>query len=244
MRIVRIYTDQPLPAHSLVNLPEAASHHLSRVLRMRTGEMLHVFNGRGGCHEARIVSIGKRQVEVELIAFREEERESRLDILLAQGISRGQHMDYTIQKAVELGVTHIVPVLTGHGNVSLKDERVETRLRHWEGIIIHACEQCGRNRLPTLSPPVNFSDWLAQDTRSRRLILDPESEHSLAAITEPGGAVSLLCGPEGGFGRDEVRTALREGYTGVRLGPRVLRTETAAVAALSACQTLWGDLAC
>jgi 16S rRNA (uracil1498-N3)-methyltransferase len=242
MRIVRVYTDQPLPPHSNINLPEAVSHHLSRVLRLRIGEALHVFNGRGGRHEARIVSIGKRQVEVELLVFKEEERESNLDILLAQGISRGQRMDYAIQKAVELGVKRIVPILTGHGNVSLKDERIESRLRHWEGIVIHACEQCGRNQLPTLSPPISFNDWLAQDTNSLRLILDPESDHSLGDIPEPGGALSLLCGPEGGFSRDEVQIALRKGYTGVRLGPRVLRTETAAVAALSACQILWGDL--
>ncbi|HLB30692.1 MAG TPA: 16S rRNA (uracil(1498)-N(3))-methyltransferase, partial [Gammaproteobacteria bacterium] len=223
MRIVRIYTDQPLPAHSLINLPEASSHHLSRVLRMRTGGILHVFNGRGGCHEARISAIAKQQVEVQLLAFREEERESNLDILLAQGVSRGQHMDYTIQKAVELGVKRIVPVLTGHGNVSLKDERIETRMRHWEGIVIHACEQCGRNRIPTLDTPVPFCDWLARETSSLRLILDPESEHSLATIPTPGGALRLLCGPEGGFSRDEVQTAFREGYCGVRLGPRVLR---------------------
>ena len=242
MRIVRIYTDQPLPAHSLVTLAEGPSHHISRVLRMRVDQRLQVFNGSGGCHEARIVSIGKRHVEIELLAFRDEERESNLRILLAQGISRGQHMDYTIQKAVELGVSRIVPVLTEHGNVSFDGERTGKRLQHWEGIIVQACEQCGRNRLPEITAPVCFTDWVVQDREPLKLLLDPDGSSTLPEQSAPVKALSLLCGPEGGFSREEIVQAHQNGYTSMCIGPRVLRTETAAIAALSTCQVLWGDM--
>jgi 16S rRNA (uracil1498-N3)-methyltransferase len=201
-----------------------------------------LFDGSGGSHQGRIVAAGRRSTTVQLESFDARERESPLRITLAQGISRGQHMDYTLQKAVELGVARIVPVITGRGNVHLDDARAERRAGHWRRVMIAACEQCGRNRIPELLAPRPLAQWIQEDDSPGRLVLDPDAGIGLGALPSPAGPLSLLCGPEGGLADTEVRLAADAGWRAVRLGPRVLRTETAPVAALAACQALWGDL--
>lgn len=224
-------------------LPSAAAHHVARVLRLRTGQGLTLFNGRGGQYAARIAALAGREVRVQVEHHEPLERESPLAITLVQAVSRGRHMDYTLQKAVELGVQRIVPLLSEHGQVKLDHGRVHGRLRHWSGVIIAACEQCGRNRLPELQAPVDLDGWLAvADPALTRLLLDPLAGRRLCEMPAPGGRLALLAGPEGGFSPAEREAARAAGCIGIRLGPRVLRTETAAPAAITACQALWGDL--
>lgn len=242
MRQSRIYVDTELASNLMLTLPKEQAHYVAVVLRMKVGQELVIFNGRGGSYKAKLVSADKRSVVVELGKFQNEEYESPLCLTLAQGISRGQHMDYTIQKAVELGVSKIVPLFTEHGNVRLDEQRTAKRMQHWEKIIISACEQSGRNRLPELSRPMELNDWLTQESLSLRILFDPGAGQSLNRLNTGSRDISLLSGPEGGFSDHEMVSAYEQGLLGVRLGPRVLRTETAAVAALAAIQTLWGDM--
>jgi len=242
MRITRIFTDAPLSCNEALELPESASHHVSKVLRMRPDQRINVFNGRGGYYSALITAIGKRSVTIIPLEFFEEERESNLNITLSQGVSRGQHMDFTVQKAVELGVKKIVPLLTEFSNVRLDHERTEKRLAHWRSIIIHACEQSGRTRLPEIASPISFGDWIVGAGPGRKLILAPLAGKPLKKLIPLERDIMLLTGPEGGFSEDELALAARSGHEIVTLGPRVLRTETAAVAALTAIQVLWGDM--
>ncbi|MBL8259408.1 MAG: 16S rRNA (uracil(1498)-N(3))-methyltransferase, partial [Candidatus Competibacteraceae bacterium] len=171
-----------------------------------------------------------------------DEPEPPLRIVLAQGVSRGEKMDYTLQKSVELGVSAIQPLLTDYGGIGLSDERWLKKVQHWRGVIIGACEQCGRNRLPELRDPATLSDWLNRSSEAgSRWLLDPLAEAGLRELDAPNGRATLLIGPEGGLSVEEIQRARAAGFVGVRLGPRVLRTETAGVAALAAVQTLWGD---
>lgn len=243
MRIPRIHVPAPLRSGSIVTLPEAAANHVARVLRLKPGAQLVLFNGTGGEYQAVLERLNKHQVDVAVGDAIDREAESPLHITLAQGISRGERMDYTIQKAVELGVNHIVPVFCRRSVVNLQGERLDKRVRHWQGVVNSACEQCGRNRLPLVSEPVDLDDWLRRDTAELKLILHPEAPLDLTGVAPPTGPVSLLIGPEGGFAPEEFTQAQDAGYIGLRLGPRILRTETAAVVALSVLQTLWGDLA-
>lgn len=242
MRISRIYTNLPLTCGLDILLTESTSHYISKVLRIRVGQDICLFNGVGGYYEAEILSIGKRTVEVKVKEYHDEEKESILEINLGQAISRSQHMDYTIQKAVELGVWKIVPLISEHSNVRLDEGRTDKRIKHWRGIIIDACEQCGRNRLPVLSDPISFQDWVDQDDSDLKVVFDPSAQAGLSSIGQPVKVISLLSGPEGGFSSAEIDYATTRGYKTLMLGPRVLRTETAAVAAISASQTLWGDM--
>lgn len=242
MRLHRVYLDLPLTEHTRLVLPQAASHHIGRVLRMRPGQALQVFDGTGDVYEAEISSIDKHHVEIRTIACLEAGVESALDITLAQGVSRGQHMDLTVQKAVELGVNRIVPLFTERSNVRLQPSRLENKLQHWRKIIIHACEQCGRNRLPEIADPLPLADWLPAPPPGLRLVLSPDGSASLAGQQVTQSGLIIMSGPEGGFSPGEIELSTEHGFLPVRLGPRVLRTETAAIAALSACQTLWGDL--
>lgn len=238
----RVYLETPLASGSVIELPEGAFRHLVQVLRMRAGESLRVFDGRGGEYEAVIESVAKRGATLAIGAFHDVDRESPLSITLVQGISKGERMDWTLQKAVELGVTAVVPVITERCNVSLDRERQDKKLDHWRGVMIAACEQSGRTRVPVLHPVQKLTDWLAQATSGVRLMLDPEADTALPA---PGVGVvplSLVIGPEGGLSAAELATGARAGCLRVRLGPRVLRTETAGVAALAVLQALAGDL--
>jgi 16S rRNA (uracil1498-N3)-methyltransferase len=242
MREPRVYIDDELACGQTLALPPDAIHHISRVLRMRAGQRLWLFNGSGGSYLAEVVLIDKRQAQVRLLEFSHTQPESSLQITLAQGVSRGQHMDYTLQKAVELGVKRIVPVFTEFGNVQLDAQRQGKKLQHWQKIIISACEQCGRNILPAIATPLSLAEWLQQDINKLKLLLHPGSARRLSAQKPPDQSISLLSGPEGGFSQSEVELSRDSGYLSVELGPRVLRTETAAIAAISACQTLWGDM--
>lgn len=243
MREIRIYVDEPLAADTELHLPDAPAHHVARVLRLKAGQALTLFNGRGGQYSATIQSVNGRDVRVSVGEQQLIERESLLDITLVQAVSRGRHMDYTLQKAVELGVNRIVPVMSDFGQVRLEDRRRQTRLEHWQGIVIAACEQSGRNRLPVVEPPQAYGDWLrALPAGPNSLFLDPQSERRLRDLPAPTQGILILSGPEGGFSTAEREAAIQAGCLGIGLGPRVLRTETAAPAAITACQALWGDL--
>jgi 16S rRNA (uracil1498-N3)-methyltransferase len=241
MAIPRFFVDQTVAPGARLALPPAAARHAARVLRLGVGDALRLFNGDGGEYDARIEFISRDDVSVSLIEFRADERESPLSVVLAQGISSGERMDYTLQKAVELGITAIQPVAAKRSVVKLAGERVDKRLAHWHGVLISACEQCGRNRVPQLAPPLSLAAWLAQRPAGRLLFLSPLAETRLADLPRPDGVQILIAGPEGGFDPEEIAALHAANAIPVRLGPRVLRTETAALAALAAMQTLWGD---
>ena len=241
MRLTRVYLDSEIHTEQLLLLPVEQSHHLARVLRMRVGQDIHLFNGKGGYYISEINSIQKQGVSVIPRAYIQADRESSLRITLAQGISRGRHMDYTIQKAVELGVHRLVPLITEHSNFQSSDSKLDNKIDHWQKIIISACEQCGRNTLTEISSPMKLDDLLKAEPEVFKIFLEPYSGQSLSSVTTNPENLVIISGPEGGFSSEELEKAHRQGCIPVKLGPRVLRTETAAVAAISACQMLWGD---
>lgn len=242
MRIPRIYLSASLTVGATVALDDNAFGHAVRVLRLKAGATLELFDGMGNAVWAMLTDIGKREAHAQIIEALPAQAESPLEIILAQGISRGEKMDFTLQKAVELGASLIQPLFTERSGVDLRDERLARKIQHWRGIIIGACEQCGRNRLPTLCEPLNWTEWLGQPRPpSLSLMLDPTATQSLRDLPPPAEAVTLLIGPEGGLSPAEIAQAAATAFTGIRLGPRILRTETAGLAALAAIQTLWGD---
>jgi len=242
MHNTRIYLDNPLASGELCTITNETAHHISRVLRMRTGQDLILFNGKGGEFEGAIVNIDKRHVEIEVGDYIDINRESIIDITLVQGIPRGQRMDYTIQKAVELGANKIVPVLTEFGTVHLDSQRLKKRVDHWQKIIINTCEQCGRNLLPSILTIPTLEDWITQDKNELKLVLNPDSGVRLSELTVLDNGFTVLIGSEGGFSDRELELAQKNCFLAIKFGPRILRTETAAVAAITACQTLWGDI--
>lgn len=241
MRIPRIYIDQPLAITEAVLLNENASHYLSKVLRMQEGRELIVFNGQGGEYSAQIKEIGKKQISIQVNQFAEDNRQSSLELHLAIGISRGERMDWVLQKATELGVTQIIPLITERTEVKIKGEKQDKKIQHWQQIIISACEQCQRNILPILQEPKVVDDWLKTVSTDYRFVLHHRNDQSLSQSSVPK-SVTLLIGPEGGLSEKEIALAEIEKFQSLRLGPRVLRTETAPVAAISLVQYLWGDL--
>lgn len=243
MRIPRIHLPQTLAPGTRLALNEAASGHVLRVLRLKPGAALVVFNGAGGEYEATLTAVENRAAVITLGGFRDPRRESPLSLTLAQGISRGERMDFTLQKSVELGVARIAPLETAFSQVRLDGARLERRCQHWQGVIASAVEQCGRTLLPELSPVMALTDWLAAGSGGGLcLVLDPAGDVTPSELSAPAGRVTLLAGPEGGLSDLELAQARQAGYLGLRLGPRILRTETAGIAALAALQTLWGDL--
>ncbi|MFC0669750.1 16S rRNA (uracil(1498)-N(3))-methyltransferase [Azotobacter chroococcum] len=238
MRLSRFFIDAPLSLGRL-ELPEAQAHYIGRVLRLAAGDAVQLFDGSGREFVGELVEVGKKSVQVELREQFAGLAESPLRIHLGQGLSRGERMDWAIQKATELGVAHITPIVSERCEVRLKDERADKRLTHWQQIAISACEQCGRSVLPSIHPPMLLGDWLARTEAELKLVLHPFAE----PLTRHARPVSLafLIGPEGGLSEAEVAAAQRASYQAARLGPRVLRTETAPVAALSVAQQLWGD---
>ncbi len=224
-----------------MELPERVHRHLQQVLRLQPGDLVVLFNGRDGRdYQARLTRIDRRGAEVEILEAGAEELPPALELHLALGISRGERMDWALQKAVELGVAGIQPLFTLRTQVRLQGERLEKRLAHWRGVILSACEQSGRRLLPDLEPPRKLDSWL-QQTTGPVLLLDPRAARPLPKLPSPGERVTFLVGPEGGFDEKERHLAYACGCTGVRLGPRILRTETAPLAALAAAQALWGD---
>jgi 16S rRNA (uracil1498-N3)-methyltransferase len=238
----RIHCADPLPETGRVLLPEAAAHHVARVLRLREGDALTLFDGLGGERDARVAGVGRDRVEATIVAALETERESILPLRLVQCLQGGDKMDLTIQKAVELGVSAIVPVVSKRSVVRLDGERAEKRLRHWRQVVVAACEQCGRNRLPDLAPIEPLERYLSRPAIPGflRLHLSPAATVTVATLPAPA-AIELLVGPEGGLAPEEARAAEVAGYAALRLGPRVLRTETAGLAALAALHARWGD---
>lgn len=243
MRLNRIFCEGPLTAGMTVALPSAGAYHVARVLRMREGAPLTVFDGNGSDYQAEIVLVEGDKVTVQLRAQSPNTAESPLRITLVQGISRSERMDWTLQKATELGVAAVAPVLSARSVVRLDAKQAEKKQAHWRGIVIGACEQCGRSRIPAVSAPLALRDYFANIRKDgMRLVLSPAAPASLTGIASLPSKVELLIGPEGGLDDEEIAAAQKAGFMPVRLGPRVLRTETAAVVALTVLQALWGDL--
>jgi 16S rRNA (uracil1498-N3)-methyltransferase len=225
----------------LFTLSEDAHHHLFKVLRSREGEELVIFNGQGEAWRARIAQLIKKQGRIELLEKLNNNSESPLKIHLAQAVSKGDRMDFVMQKATELGATEITPIITERGNVKLDVERWEKKQAHWNQIIISACEQSGRDTLPILNPVIDLPTWFTELKDGLRFILSPHVAESLDSLQTPGH-VTLLIGPEGGLTDHEINLATaRFNFQAIKLGPRVLRTETAAISALSVLQYVWGD---
>jgi 16S rRNA (uracil1498-N3)-methyltransferase len=240
MRLTRVFSNRSLAAGHEITLGAPAAAHVGRVLRLGAGAQLTVFDGTGGEYPATIIESRGAVLRVRLGEHRAIERESPLKVTLAQGLARGERMDWVLQKATELGVAVLAPLVTERSVVKLDARQAGKRLQHWRGVAIAACEQCGRNRLPEIRAAAPFSDWLATARDGTRLLLDASATAGLKSIaTMP--AVTLLIGPEGGLSPAERALAVDAGFKPVRMGPRVLRTETAAIAALSALQALLGD---
>jgi 16S rRNA (uracil1498-N3)-methyltransferase len=245
MNAPRFYCPMPLAEGACAELPEGAARHAVKALRLRVGDALSLFDGVAGEHAARIISIERERVSVEVLARHDVARESPLDITLVQALQSGEKMDMTVQKGVELGVARIVPVVSRRSVVRLEGERALRRVEHWRAVVVSACEQCGRNRLPEITPLQGLERWLAQPAAPGvvRLMLAPGAQHTLGTLPPPlpGARIELLIGAEGGLAPEEMLAAELAGFVGIRLGPRILRTETAGLAALAAMQCLWGD---
>jgi len=241
MRVFRLYLRVPLQDGARLQLDEERAHYVRNVLRLKKGDELVVFNGEGGEFPAVLREVHRDGVSVELGELIRRDVESPLTTHLGLGVSRGERMDLAIQKAVELGVSEITPLLTERCVVHLDEVRREQRRRHWQKVAQSACEQCGRNWLPKIHEPIKLETWVVR-REGLSLFLHPHGGKHLRELTRPVGQVCLLSGPEGGFSEGERLLAMDAGFVPLCLGPRILRTETAALAALAAIQTLWGDL--
>lgn len=238
----RFFCPPQLAAGTEIVLPRGAAHHAARVLRLAAGTAVTLFDGEGGECAARLLRVDGKGVIARVNARIAVERESPLAITLIQGLAAADRMDYAIRKAVELGVAAIVPVRTARSVSRLDRERALRRVEHWRQIVVGACEQCGRNRLPAIRVPCDLLEWLrAPSSALTRLLPAPEASQGLSQLAPPAGAIELLVGPEGGLAPDESAAAVASGFRAVRLGPRILRTETVAPAALAAMNALWGD---
>ena len=248
MRLTRCHVAAPLTEGGEFALEPRVALHLTRVLRLATGAALSVFDGAGHEHAAQITSVRGSTVGVRIGAPVTPVPESALAITLVQGVSRAERMDYAIQKATELGVARIVPVLCERSVVKLDERQASAKLEHWRGVAIAAAEQCGRATLPVIEPPGRLLEYLAGEHRlagpsTLKAVLVPDAAEGFGALPRPLTAAVLVIGPEGGLSDEEARLAMGNGFRGLRLGPRVLRTETAAAAAIAALQALRGDLA-
>lgn len=243
MSNLRFYSPSQLTIGVTAALSENAAAHATRVMRLKVGDTLTLFCGDGVDYQCALVSVEKKTASVEVLSQEKISNESPLNMRLLQGISSGDRMDYTIQKAVELGVTEIFPLSTERSVTKLNGDRAEKRVEHWQGVAIAACEQSGRAVLPKIHFPLTLAQWLSQhDTQqSLNLLLNPVAAKTLAQLTKPENQIHLLIGPEGGLSPGEIQLANRNNFQSIVLGPRILRTETAALTAISSMQTLWGD---
>jgi 16S rRNA (uracil1498-N3)-methyltransferase len=237
----RIFCDFRLGPGAQFPLPQDAANHVGKALRLRAGDGLVVFDGRGGEYDAVILRIDRDRVDVKTGAFHADDREAPIGVGLVQGLPEADKMDWILQKSVELGVAWVQPIVCERSVVRLSGDRAARRESHWQRVVIAACEQCGRNRVPELRPTLPFRDWAAQPTSAKRWMLAPGAGEALAACAPPAGPVELLVGPEGGLSERELDIAATVGFAALSLGPRVLRAETAPIAALAAMQALWGD---
>lgn len=247
MRLTRCYVDAPLAAGAELVLERDVGLHLTRVLRLSSGAALAVFDGRGAEHAARITAVRGGEVSVRVGDALEPIPESALSITLVQGVSRAERMDYAIQKATELGVARIVPVLCERSVVKLDERQASAKLGHWQGVAVAAAEQSGRATVPTIEPARRLLDFLANGHRlagpaTLKAVLAPDAGEGLSSMPQHLTAAELVIGPEGGLTEEETRLAMGSGFRGLKLGPRVLRTETAAAAAIAVLQALRGDL--
>ncbi len=241
-RIARFHAAEMLRAGAMTVLPEDAAHHAVHVLRLRTGEEVTLFDGRGGEYAGRVAAIERLRVSVDVLAHRALERESPLAVTLVQGVSSSEKMDFTVQKATELGVATLQPVIAARSTGRIAGERAAHKRAHWQRVAIAACEQCGRNRVPEVLPPVPLAEFCRTAGPAHGLLLSPDARLGLReAAARLEGAVQLAAGPEAGFSAAEEALLAQAGFVPVRLGPRVLRTETAALAALAALNALAGD---
>lgn len=236
----RIYTPEPLALNTRLDLDSQASTHLVKVLRLKEGSELRLFNGDGCEYLSTITVAGKKNAQVEISEILSTDSRISFPLHLGQVVSKGDRMDFTIQKATELGITDITPLWSERCDVRLKGERLEKKMDHWKKVAISACEQSGRNQIPTIHPALNYHEWASSVDTEIKLVLHTRDQKPLADIKAPA-SVALLVGPEGGITDEEVELCIQQGFTGLMLGPRILRTETAALAALSLFQYLWGD---
>lgn len=242
MRLSRFYVDSPLTVGQAITLSQELSHYLVTVLRLKTGVIVTLFNGQGGEYQAQLVAITPKKIaQLQIEAYHAIERESNLSLTLVQAISRPEHMDYTIQKAVELGVQQIVPVITAR-TPPLNSAMLSKRQAHWYQIMLSACEQCGRNRLVQFTAIVPLTTWLTQEQAGSCFVLSPHASNTLFKLIQSASSITVLVGAEGGLSEREVHQAIQAGYQEIHLGPRILRTETAATAILALCQAWLGDL--
>lgn len=242
MRNPRIFTNARLEQGQTVFLDDSAAHHVGKVLRMQPGQPLVLFNGDGANYPAELSDVGKKHISARILSKEESACEPRLKIVLGQVISKGDRMDYAVQKSTELGVDTIVPLTSERCDVRLKGDREDKRIRHWQQVAISAAEQCGRATVPTIATLTSLPDWFTlSQTCDLRLVLHHRTEHPLASITTPARGIALMVGPEGGLTETEIAAARDSGFLPAAMGPRVLRTETAPVAAITLCQWLWGD---
>ena len=241
MRIPRIYTGQALLGNARIELEPGPSAHVARALRMREGDKLTLFNGEGGEYPAEIAAIDKKKVLVTTGAHQALELESNLHIHLGIAVSRGDRMDWIVQKATELGVDALTPLFTERTEVKLAGDRAAKKIHHWQQIAISACEQCGRNRLPMIHALQELDHWLASTEAQRKFVLHHRADPAGGASEKPA-SIALLVGPEGGLSDQEISMAEQAGFQSLRLGPRILRTETAPLAAIAILQAHWGDM--
>lgn len=244
MSSTRLFSPAPLSANTDVTLTGDQARYIGRVLRLKPGDGFTIFDGTGGEYLATVATVGKTQVQISIGTLDKRNAESPLAIHLLQGISRGERMDFVVQKATELGVRRITPVLTEFSVVKLDLKRAKKRAQHWSNIVISACEQCGRNILPVIDAPQPLRNWFGDNLASAdpRILLRPDANAPLGSISKPQGVVTLLVGPEGGFSDAEYEQAEIAGFKAAGFGPRILRTETAAIAAIAVLQSLHGDL--
>ncbi|MCD8550679.1 MAG: 16S rRNA (uracil(1498)-N(3))-methyltransferase [Shewanella xiamenensis] len=242
MRVPRIYQPQPLAVNQQLNLDEDGAAHIGKVLRMGSGEQISLFNGDGHDYLAEIVDAGKKSVTVKVLSCEANPSESPLNLHLGQVISRGDRMEFTIQKSVELGVNTITPLFSDRCGVKLTGERLEKKIQQWQKIVISACEQSGRSQVPIVRPAMELQEWCSEPTSALKLNLHPRAAHGIKGLDLSHTRVRLLIGPEGGLSAEEIAMTETYQFTDVLLGPRVLRTETASLTAITALQLRFGDL--
>ncbi len=236
----RIYFPSDLTLNATYELDSDNATHLIRVLRLTNGDPIDVFDGNGNEYSAVLCDVQKKSASFHVNELNRQEPQQALSLHLGQVVSKGDRMDFTIQKATELGITDITPLWSERCEVRLKGDRLEKKMVHWQNIAISACQQSGRCKIPVIHPPMDYLDWAKNTNADIRLLLHPHQQQPLSQYEQPH-SVALLIGPEGGFSEDEVEYAINTGFTGLRLGPRILRTETASLAALSVLQYVWGD---
>ncbi|HET9818179.1 MAG TPA: 16S rRNA (uracil(1498)-N(3))-methyltransferase [Rhodanobacteraceae bacterium] len=245
MRVTRLFVEAPLQPGCELALPAAPATHAVRVLRLKPGDALTLFNGDGREYPARLLTAGTRDARVAIGSVATPDRESPLQVTLVQAIARGEKMDWIIQKATELGAVRLAPISTERSEVRLDPTRARKRLEHWRAVAISACEQCGRNIVPRIDPPVALAAWLEggdADRSTTRWMLHPEGDTRLRDLPKPPTRLELAIGPEGGFSETDLTALRAQGFRELALGPRILRTETAGLAAIAALQALCGDL--